>query len=559
MKYGGIMEILKNNHKLIFLLGCAVLIALFICYFCFLDHTKEEWWIKSHISFKQDERLGDSIYTVKKDERISIFDLKYQEIVENMIEDKRNSTSYTIDAPLMIYNPYGTNLNAINVYFEKEKEEIVSYTVSVEDDIPDFSATLKDHQDEGYQLIGLVPGYLNHVTIELKDKNGKVKQVYQFEINIEQRKNVEVGLNQIDGNSSEELENGLYAVLGKSKDYKANTYLYDNHGILRSELVIQGYRTDRFMWIDGEMVYNDSKDSIIFVNHLGKITKRYKVSGYKFHHDFEYDEKNHRFIVLANKSGEKTMEDYIITIDTISGEVKELIDMENLLPQMKQLAIMPEENDYTKDRLDWIHLNSIDLDSDGNLIVSSRELSTVIKIKDIDQSPKVAYLIGDISVWKDTKYENLVLEKIGDTIPNAGQHTATIITDETLKDGEYYLILFNNNTNFTYTRPNFDWSNYPKSAGYMGGENSYYQCYLVNENDQTYELINSISVPYSSIVSSVQKVGNHTVTNAGMAKTISEYDESGELIQSLIFDSEDNSYRTFKYDFNDFWFDNYLR
>lgn len=41
---------------------------------------------------------------------------------------------------------------------------------------------------------------------------------------------------------------------------------------------------------------------------------------------------------------------------------------------------------------------------------------------------------------------------------------------------------------------------------------------------------------------------------AGMAQTISEYDEDGTLIKSYKFDESKNAYRTFKYGFEDFWF-----
>ena len=553
---GGTMDKIKEHYKTIILLCVGLLIlGLLIWYFFFVDHSDEEWWMQNHIALQEDQELGASIYTVTKDDKISEENLTYQDIVERMIAEQTYTTAYTMERPFIIYNPYGTNFNSVNVYLDHEEGTTLSYSVSVDDeDIPDYTQTLYEAQDGGYQLIGLVAGYENTVTLQEKDSEDKVINEFTFTITLPERKNVQNKLEVIDGDSIESLENGLFAVLGNEENYKENTYLYDNNGILRGEIPNDGYRTDRFMIIDDYLVYNDSKDSIVFVNHLGKIDRRYEVEGYKFHHDYEYDEENNRFLALVNKSGEKTMEDYIITIDVETGEVEELINMADLLPEMKEKAVMPTDNSYTGDRLDWVHLNSIDMDEDGDIIVSSRELSTVMKIKDIDTKPAIDYMVGDQSVWKDTSYADLVLEKIGEGIPNAGQHTATIVTDENLEDGQYYLILFNNNTNFTYTRPDFDWSSYPDSAGYMGGEHSYYQSYLIDENAKTYELVDSIDLPYSSIVSSVQNYNGHVITMAGMAQTISEYDEDGTLIKSYKFDESKNAYRTFKYGFEDFWF-----
>ncbi len=80
--------------------------------------------------------------------------------------------------------------------------------------------------------------------------------------------------------------------------------------------------------------------------------------------------------------------------------------------------------------------------------------------------------------------------------------------------------------------------------------------YLINENDGTYELVDSFEVPYSSIVSNVSYGPNSTnyVVNSGISNVFGEYDEDGVLIREFSYDCTLQTYRVFKLDFVGFWF-----
>ena len=57
--------------------------------------------------------------------------------------------------------------------------------------------------------------------------------------------------------------------------------------------------------------------------------------------------------------------------------------------------------------------------------------------------------------------------------------------------------------------------------------------YLVDENKGTYKLVKEFDVAYSSIVSSIQDVGDNHVTSSGRSNCYAEYDNNGVLIKQF--------------------------
>lgn len=527
------------------------------------EKATEHDWIADHVAFNRNNDIGDNVITVNKNKHISIFDMDYQDVIDTMIDEELQNNVYDFTSPLLILNPYGTNTTGLNLYFTSDSDDYdLKYKISIDDDnIKDYEKTAARNGEDGsyaYQIIGLIPGYTNTLELELIDEDGKTVDEQTIELNIpelESNKDISITIDTEDGDSTEELADGLYTFLGWDKNYTANTYLYDNNGTFRAELVLDGYRSDRVIDIDNNILYSNSKDSLILVNPLGEIEKTYNLDGYEMHHDYIYDEENNRLLILANKLGTDTIEDHVIELNLETGEIKDLIDMKDLLPEMYDMAESPEGgNTYGGDELDWVHLNSLSLVNENDLVLSSRELSTIIYVSDINNNPSIKYLIADESMYEDTSYEDLLLDKIGDFTSNAGQHTITYEYDENLEDEQYYLVMYNNNYSASRTRPFFDWSNYEGTGDYQNGEKSMYYKYLVDEAEGTYELVETIDLDYSSIVSSVEDLENgNTVTSSGMSHSFAEYDKDGNLIRHFEYPAKKYSYRVFKYEYTN-WF-----
>lgn len=499
---------------------------------------------------------GKNIYQVNSIEEITPFQEVYQEVVDEKINEKLKN-NYSFKQPLMIYNPYGTNKNSINLYFKTEEEVEVEYTIQTKG-FSDFTRTLKNGEEENltkehaYQVIGLVVGEKNTLVLKLKDASSKVIDEVSFEIDFTNiSSSVASQLKIKEGKSQEPLTDGLFVMFGHDKAYNANNYLYDNTGVLRSELMLAGYRSDRIIFEDDYMIYSYKEDGFVKVNRLGKIVRKYNLPGYSMHHDYILDKNNETLLILANKKGVDTIEDRVIALNLNTGKVREVIDMKDYFEDFYHKAIKPEKNTYGGDELDWIHLNSLDIIDHRDVILSSRELSTIIYIQDIYTNPKIKYIITDPSVVSESGYEDFNFSKMGDFVSQAGQHT---ITYQKADEGKYYLFMYNNNYQGARTRPNFNWENYVGTGTYQEGEMSYYYKYLIDEEKKTYELVEKIPLPYSSIVSSVEHVSSHYVTSSGMSHCFDEYDQNGLLIREFQYTSKKYAYRIFKYDFRGIWF-----
>ena len=304
----------------------------------------------------------------------------------------------------------------------------------------------------------------------------------------------------------------------------------------RGRMPLNKYRTDRFLFIKGQLVYSYDYNKIAFTNCIGKVTRTIDIGNYQFHHDFRYDKKHDKIICLVNNLDKDTIEDTIVQVDVKTGKTSMLFDCEKILPLMRKLAIQRKggRNTYGGTELDWIHINSFDFLDDGNsLVLSSREQSSILKIKNIYTKPELDYVIHRGTIYNGTDIAKYQLKREGDFVANAGQHMITVEYDDSLPEGQYYLYMFNNNYGKATSIPTFDWSMYPNVGNFKSGT-SYYSKFLVDEKTRTYKLAQQFSLPYSAIVSSVQHLGGNIPFSSGMSKIFGEYDKLyNEMVRRL--------------------------
>lgn len=497
---------------------------------------------------KVDENKAKSIYTEE-----------YQEAVEKQIEEEKNSGIYTEDQMMVKENPYGTNTLSLYVYFTTEDFVSVSYTVSVVDEsIDDFSQTPVGEDDfdteHEFQVLGLIPEEHNTITFTLTKEDGSAETrsyVHEMgelsgeeELKLQQTKEAEEG---------ETVTDGLYVILGNDSEEKDFMYYYDSSGILRGEIPLIGYRSHRLLFQNNLMYYSISESKLAAVNALGKVEEIYDTGKYNLHHDYAFDDEGN-LLVLATDTESESVEDQIIKIDTLTGEISCVLDLEDIFSDYKEKCTVDEDGE-----LDWMHINMIQWVGEDRVLLSSRETSTILMLTDIYGSPQVEYMIGEESFWTGTGYEDLLLEKdesTGSFSNTGGQHSVTYVENDSLNEGEYYLYLFNNNFGISNSNPSYDWEQIDGIETSMKeGENSYYYKYKVDENKGTYLLVQSFAVPYSAYVSSAQEYDGNIIIDSGMQGIFGEYDSNGNLIQEFQMKLADEYiYRVYKYDFKDFYF-----
>ena len=479
----------------------------------------------------------------------------------------RDGQAWSPDAPLAVLNPFGTGSNGLYLYFETDLPVQVSYTIHVDKEgISDFTATAanangaeytKEHE---FQIIGLVPGETNEVTMTLRGSWGNVRQQVAFTITMpDNHSGYANQLKYTEGESTAELSNGLYAMM-RTNGYLGYGFFYDNDGTLRYEMVLEGFGMDRILEYDGDIVTCVSSTKLARINPLGRVEQVYPLGNYELHHDINYCQEN-TLVALVELQDDVNVEDLVIEVNLDTGEVTELIDYKELMAdyysETRAISVLDDFFWQAGER-DWIHLNTVQyLPEDDSLIVSSRETSTIVKAEQVHSQPTLAWLAGDPAFWEDTAYADLCLTPVGDFVFQYGQHSVEY-AGEGEEDGVYYLRMFDNNYWSLNTRdydPDLD-DSVCKALYGSGDDVSHVYVYEINENDRTFSLVQSFDVPYSSIVSNAAPAGEdgNWVVNSGVANVFGEYDQGGVLIRQFDYDCNMQGYRTFKYDMVGYWF-----
>ena len=502
-------------------------------------------------------------------EGFTFYDVGVQERLEGALEDLKaqEEFSWTADRPLAVLNPYGTGSNGLYLYFETDVPTQASYTIHVDQEgIEDYSATSAKEGRRNYsrqhefQVIGLVPGQTNEVTLTLTGSWGNVRQIVHFTVDMpDTQSGYATQLAVTDGTSAQLQADGLFTMM-RVNGYLGYGFFYDNSGVLRYEMVLEGFGLDRLLFDGDELITCVSSTRLARVNGLGQVTQVYDLDGYELHHDIGFGREG-EVLALAEHEGGETVEDVVLSIDLDSGAVTELLDFTQVMQSYFEMTrpVGPLDDFFWQaGEWDWIHLNSLQyLPEDDSLIVSSRETSAIIKIADIHGEPAVDWLAGDSRFWEDTPYAELCLTQEGDFVPQYGQHCV-----EYLKAGEddgiYYLNVYNNNYWSLNTR---DFTlDVADSVGtdLYGSESDASQVYVyrIDENARTFSLEDSFDVPYSSIVSngSLCQDSSNWVVNSGISMVFGEYDSTGTLIREYAYECSMQNYRTFKYTMSGIWF-----
>ena len=553
-------------------------------YFTAQEHTvRTDWSFETgnviaemdqwQVDFAEAE-LGDGLRAIQlvpqdiEEEGFSYYDLGVQERLDGALEELKHTgdMTWTATTPLAVLNPYGTGSNGLYLYFETERATAVSYTVHVDsEDIPDFTADAADSSGQEYsrthefQVIGLVPGETNYVTLTMTGSWGNTRQVVRFQVDMpETSSGYATRLEVTDGPSGAEQAEGLFTMM-RVNGYLGYGFFYDNDGILRYEMVLEGYGFDRILTVGDEIVTCVSSSRLARINGLGQVTQVYDLGGYDLHHDIGFGGDG-EILALAEERGSETVEDRLLSINLESGEVTQLLDFAQLMePYFSMTRPVGATDDFfwQAGEWDWIHLNSLQyLPEEDSLIVSSRETSAIIKVKDLHTDPAVDWLAGDDRFWADTPYADACLTLEGDFVSQYGQHCVEYYADGE-EDGVYYLSLYNNNY-WSLNSRDFEME-VADSVGtglyQEDDETSQVYIYRIDENARTFSLERSFDVPYSSIVSNGSLCGdsgNWTV-NSGVAMVFGEYDADGELIREYAYECTMQNYRTFKYDMT-IWF-----
>ena len=554
--------------------------------------------IQGEITTRQEQELDllteDSVREVFDEREITALDLdmtegnpmkvytkEFTEEQNKRIKKNKKKNLYDFESPMFIWNLYGTNNLSLYTYFKTSEAVSIRYTIQAEDaDIPNFTRTLYNGEADGvtreheYQITGFVQGMENLLIMNMYDESDHLLNRKVYEISVPALKSgVDTRLDTASGRSENLVSNGLYAVFGKK-----DIWLYDNSGILRGEIPLTERSSQKLLNEEGALFFAPASDSIVKIGSLGQVEKRYSLGKYVQYEDFVYNGYGDLWI-LAYQEGKKSksIRDAVISLSLDDAKVSELFCMEDLLPKMKRTAKKPKG----EKKLNWIDLNSITQVNSDEVLVSSRELSSIFKVVDINsRSPRISFIIGEDAVWKGTAYEKKLLAKTGQDEADAQQEAAqeeSVLNlgaadevfyatfgqtwiqaekDDALSEGQYYLYVWDSNYGYSPTRKGVKWSAFHKvGSNTRDARVSYIRKYLIDENNAEYNLLDSETkeISYTKKQGSMQFYGNHQIYNFGCLKEYAEYDQEGKMIRKFTHKIP-GIYRIEKLDFKEFWF-----
>lgn len=492
-----------------------------------------------------------------------VYQLSTQERIQEQLLQLIESQTPTFTQPLIVSNPFLTNTTGLYLAFSTDEAVKISYRIDAQG-YPSFEKNLKQNEEYAtshqYQIIGCIPNVDNLITLTATTQDGQQQQMQFHYTPPKLSTTSEMNYQLSKQESDESLSEGLFAVIGNQAGEKA-TYLVDNDGYIRAEMPIVNYNSMRLVFNNQQEMFMAVSDSkIVKLNALGQVKQVLDLANtdYLIHHDYILNDKNQLIALATSKTAKKQagyVEDRIITIDLSTQEVTEIANFEELLPDLYQKATGIEEHSNNKGYLDPVHINSLQLTDNQQLLVSSRETSTILALKPDEQGIyQVEYMMGDEAIWQGVgECGQLLLEKEGSFTSQYGQHSITYETAEDLSAGQYYLSFFNNNSTIMDSRIDISLA---KIADKTAGKTSKYMKYLVDEKTNSYKLVESFDVPYSAYVSSVQNYQNHIIVDSGQQATFAEYTSLGKMIQRFTQKTDTKYlYRVYKYDFKNYYFD----
>lgn len=562
-----------KNTALKILLVMTIISSIFLCALLFVLFHKGEGEGDGVSKLKEFQELYDTKRTDSKtivpqiyvdfsnpEETEDLYDTDRHAQVFERIEALKRDGAYTKDNPLVVYNPYGTNAFSAYVYFTTPLPEKMSYRISVQEDIPTFTASCRGGElyttEHEHLLVGLSPAMSNRVSLVMEDEegNGSVRTFYvttgsQFGAG---KLKLDVGK----GVSEAVLSNGLFAHFGNRSEGRETVQLYDNDGVLRSEFPLLNDSAKRLLFFEDRVYYNISDTQFVAMNSFGRADRVYSIEGYTIGKDFCLDEGQKKLLALASKNTAEgkvpTCDDYLLSVDLISGEVKEVLDMGLLLDEYKNLCVENAEGE-----LNWLGLNSVQVWEDGSVLLGAREPSAAFKVKDVYGLPVLDYIIGEEAVFEGTGYEGFLLSKEDEFEGFAGANAFTVVREEGMPEGVYYLYLFDNHIAGAECRPELDYSDVASNLGssLKKGTNSFFCKYSINEVSRTWEQVEATPVDYSGYYGNAQLTEeNHVIADTAGRLTYSEYDEKRVLIRKYTTTGAKYLERVFKYDFKGFFF-----
>ncbi len=296
----------------------------------------------------------------------------------------------------------------------------------------------------------------------------------------------------------------------------------DEHSNVLLSLPISG--SDFVRQPNGQMTYFNGQGQYIAVDSIGTPLHTYSCTNGVFTdgHEFRIQKNGHHYLLGLSQSTEDLTEVGGVGDAQIQGGVIQAFDSSgNLIFEWRgidhyRVEDDVEPGDLTQSSIDFQHANSIDVDSNGNYLISNRNLSEITKI---DGGT------GNI-IWRFGGKQNQ-FTLAGDTLGISAQHFA-----RWQKNGD--ILLFDNGV----------YHSTPESRAV-----EYYLDTTTMTATMKWEYRHDPPL-FSDVMGNAERLRNgNTFIGWGSNVTVSatEVDSNGNVVYEMTLPGGDNSYRAIKY------------
>ena len=296
-------------------------------------------------------------------------------------------------------------------------------------------------------------------------------------------------------------------------DYYGYTFFFDNDGVLRYEMVLEGYHSDRFLWDeDGSLITCVGSQKIARLNRFGQVTQVFDLGQYELHHDINWGPEGTIWFWPPTWRGE-TVEDQVLQIDLESGEVSHIVDFTQVFQSYFDITRPVQATDPFGLWSEGSGTGSISTPfsmtrATTPSLSAPGKPPTIIKCA-LGEEPSIVWMAGNPDFWEDTEFAQYSLEAEGDFPFQYGQHDVELMSAEEVEalgfaaaeDGQLYLRVYDNNYYAMSSRDDFQ-VEVPEDVGTSNmedGVTSHVYYYLVDQNQNTFTLEDSFDLPYSSL------------------------------------------------------------
>ena len=458
--------------------------------------------------------------------------------VDDEIKEQWAADTYTADAPLVVVNPYEISPLSALVLFETEEPVSVTYyaegkteEVTIPNTIEEFNTV---HE---LPVLGLYPGVVNDVHIELEDEDGNVTEE-QIQVETEDIPEGFYDLELVES-QPEKMTPGLTFLNSSAGEYTAVDSLGDIRFMIKPWMAnnVEHLENGNILIVlrrehDESDAMEIQFDHVLELNRLGKPYNSYVFETDNFDGAFLFDHDlteldNGNILALVHDSQSEYVEDGMIEFNRETGDIVQVTDFKDLFPSTfyEDYVYQDEES------VDWLHHNSVVQTTDGeSVLVSGRNHDLVIKMSYPEN--EIEWISAADENWPEgDRPDDYLLAPEGDVKFHMAHHAVKEMPDQDGNDDTMDIILFDNNR-FIMRGPEEEGEKYSRAVQYR-----------INEADMTIEEIWSYGEErgedsFSDIVSNANYYEETDNVLIDFGRT---YNEDGAAVSEIVeVDKETN-------------------